>query len=59
MDAVFLGRYKDKLFLFLIKSFFVQESLIAGFAGPFFKIYDSKGNVHQDISLFDLDIVMC
>ena len=59
MDAMFLARYRDKLFSFLIECFLVHESSIAAFAGSFFKIYDSKGNVHQDISLFNLDIVMC
>ena len=59
MDTIFLASYRDKLFPFLIVCFLVHESSIAAFNGTFVKIYDSKGNVPQDISLFDLDIVMC
>ena len=42
MDAIFLVRYRDRLFPFLVECFIMNESSIAAFAGPFITIYDSK-----------------
>ena len=40
-----MGRYRERLFPFLLMD-------------PFFSIYDTKGNIHQNISLSDLDVVI-
>lgn len=58
MDAIFLVRYRDRLFPFLVECFIMNESSIAAFAGPFFKIYDSEGNVYQGICLHNLEVLI-
>lgn len=42
IDAIFLARYRDRLFPSLVKCFIMNQSSIAAFAGPFITIYDSK-----------------
>lgn len=58
LDAIYLVQYRERLFPFLIKCYLMNESSIAAFTGPYFKTYDSDGNVYQDICLHDLDVLM-
>ena len=56
LDPVFLSRYRNKLFPYLIECYMMHEPSIACFAGVFYKIYADDGNVYRDIRLYDLDV---
>ena len=58
MNAKHLVEYRDNLFPFLIACSVREESSIACFAGHFFKVCDSEGNTHHDISLHDFDVML-
>lgn len=58
MDPIFMMCYRDKLFHFLCESYVMFEPSIAYFSGPFFRIYDSEWNIHQNVSLLDFDVLL-
>ena len=55
---MYLARYRDILFPFIVECFLVHKPLIAAFGGKFFKVYNSKGAVLSYVSLLDCSIKM-
>ena len=58
MNDEYMCEYRDNLFPFLITCYVKKELSIACFAGHFFKMYDSEGNIQHDISLLDFDVML-
>ena len=58
MNANYVREYRDNLFPFLIMCYVKKESSIACFAGDFFKMYDSGGNIQSDVYLLDFDVML-